>query len=82
MAPTVPGFQGLKCCIQYLDILPHKPIFYHSNFYDKSNMIGLTWSGNKFEDYTTQYCLDLHQRADHAMLVLDIIHTILGVAVC
>ena len=27
VAPALPGFQGLKICIQYMDIHPHKPIF-------------------------------------------------------
>ena len=27
MAPTIPGFQSIKRCIQYLDIKPHKYIF-------------------------------------------------------
>ena len=31
VAPTIPGFQGLNIRIQYLDIHPHKPIFYPSN---------------------------------------------------
>ena len=32
LAPTLPFFQGIKCCVQYLDIHPHKPIFYPSIF--------------------------------------------------
>ena len=27
VAPTLPGFQGIKCCIQYLASNPQKPIF-------------------------------------------------------
>ena len=27
VAPTLPGFQGIKQCVQYLDSHPHKPIF-------------------------------------------------------
>ena len=27
LAPTIPGFQGIKRCIQYLDIFPHNPYF-------------------------------------------------------
>ena len=27
MAPTLPGFQGIKQFVQYLDSHPHKPIF-------------------------------------------------------
>ena len=28
MALTLPGLQGIKSCIRYLDSHPHKPIFY------------------------------------------------------
>ena len=52
VAPTLPGFQGIKRCVQYLDIHPHKPIFYPSNYYDGSNVIRLTWSGNQVEYHT------------------------------
>ena len=31
VAPTLPGFQGIKRCVQYLASQPHKPIFYPSN---------------------------------------------------
>ena len=34
VVPTLPGFQGIKICVQYLDSLPHKPIFYPSKYYD------------------------------------------------
>ena len=34
VAPTLPGFQGIKCCVQYLDSHPHRTIFYRSNYYD------------------------------------------------
>ena len=34
VAPTIPDFQGIKRCIQYMDIHPHKTIFYLSNYYD------------------------------------------------
>ena len=44
VAPTLPGFQGIKQCVQYLYSHPHKPIFYPSNSYDGSNFIRLTWS--------------------------------------
>ena len=37
VAPTLPGFQGIKRCVQYLASHPHKPIFYPSNSYDGSN---------------------------------------------
>ena len=42
MSPTLPGFQGIKLCVQYMDSHPHKPIFYPSNYYDRSNVIRLT----------------------------------------
>ena len=34
LAPTIPGFQGIKCCVKYIGSLPHKPIFYPYNYYD------------------------------------------------
>ena len=43
MAHTLPGFQGIKRCTQYLDSLPHKPIFHPSNYYVGSNFIRLTY---------------------------------------
>ena len=46
IAPTLPGLQGIKQCVQYMAIHPHKPIFYPYNSYDGSNFIRLTWSGN------------------------------------
>ena len=49
-APTLPGFQGIKLCIQYLASHPHKPIFYPYNYHYGSNVIRLTWSGNQVED--------------------------------
>ena len=49
VAPTLPGFQGLKQCIKYLDSHPHKPTFNPSNYYDDSNIIRLTWSENQVE---------------------------------
>ena len=30
VAPTIPGFQGIKKCVKYLASQPHKPIFYPS----------------------------------------------------
>ena len=27
MAPTLPGFQGIKLCVHYLESHPHKAIF-------------------------------------------------------
>ena len=44
--PTLPVFQGIKHCVQYLDIHPRKPIFYPYNPYDGSNVIRITWSGD------------------------------------
>ena len=58
LAPTLPGFQGINSCVQYLASHSHKPIFYPSNYYDGSNLIRLTWSGNKVEDYTAHNCLE------------------------
>ena len=53
VASTLPGFQVIKRCIQYLASHPNKPTLYPSNFYDGSNVIRLTWSGNQVEDQTT-----------------------------
>ena len=47
--PNFPGFQGIKLFVQYLSSHPHKPIFYPSTYYDGSNVIRLTYSGNQFE---------------------------------
>ena len=88
MATTLPSFQGIKICIQYIASHPHKPIFYPSDYYDGSNVIRLTWIGNQVEDYTTQNCLECHQNIDHAIIsnirrsVSGIIHNLLVVAVC
>ena len=88
VAPTLPGFQDIKRCVQYLAIHPHKPIFYPSNSYDGSNVIRLTRSGNKVEDHTTQNGLECHQDADHIRIlnirrsVSGIICTLLRVDVC
>ena len=69
MAPTLPVFQGMKCYIQYIDRHPYKPFFYPSNSYYGSNLIILAWIGYKFEDYTTQNCLEFNQDADHARII-------------
>ena len=88
VAPTLPDFQGIKYCVQYLASHPHNPIFYPSNSYDVSNVIRLTWSGNQVEYHTTQNCLECHQYEDRVRIiniirsVSGIIHTLLGVAVC
>ena len=87
MAPNLPGFQVINICVQYLAIHPNKLIFYTSNSYNGSNFIRITWSGNQFEDHTTQNCLECHQNSDHDRIinkrgsVSGIIHTLLGVAV-
>ena len=87
VAPTLPGFQGLKHCIKNLASHPHKLIFYPSNYYDDSNVIRLTWSCNQVECYTTQNYLECHQDADHAIIpnirrsFSGIIHDLLGVSV-
>ena len=87
VAPTLPGFQGIKRCVQYLTSHPQKCIFYPSNSYEGSNFIGLTCSGNQFEDHTTHTCLKCHQDADNAIIINRrrsiscIIHTMIGVAV-
>ena len=87
VAPTLPSLQDIKRCVQYLSSQPHIPIFYPSNYYDESNVIRLTCSGNQFEDNTTQNYLEFHQDADHAIIlnirwsVLVITHTLLGIAV-
>ena len=49
MAPTLPGFQGLKCCIKHIASHPHKPIVYPSNSYFGTNFIILTWIRNQVE---------------------------------
>ena len=88
LAPTLPGFQGIKRCVQYLARHPHKPIFYCSYYYYGSNFIRLTWSVNQFEDYTTQNFLEFRQDVDHAIVInirrpsSVILHHLLGVDVC
>ena len=47
VAPTLPVFQCTKRCVQYLASHPHKLIFYPYDSYDGSNVIRITWSGNK-----------------------------------
>ena len=69
VAPTLPGFQGIKLCVQYLNSQPHKPIFYPYNSYDGSNVIRLTCSGNQVEDHTTQNCLECRQYSDHSIIL-------------
>ena len=69
LAPTLPGLQGTKHCIQYLASHWHKPIFYPYNCCDGSNVIRLIWSGNQVQDYTTQICLECHQDSDHSRIL-------------
>ena len=65
----------------------HKPIFYPSHYYDGSNFIIITCSGNQVEYYKTYNCLEFHQDAYHARIinrrrsVLGIIHALIGVYV-
>ena len=49
VAPILNGFQVIKRCVQYMDSHPHKPIFYPYHYYDVSNVIRLTCSGNQVE---------------------------------
>ena len=56
VASTLPGFQGIKCCVQYLYSHPHKPIFYPSNYYYGSNFISLIWIGDQVEDHIINNC--------------------------
>ena len=57
VAPTFPGYQGIKRCVQYRTSKPHKPIFCPYNYNGGSNFIILAWSGNQVEEYTTQNCI-------------------------
>ena len=52
--PILNGFQGTKRCIRYLDIYPRKTILFPSNYYDVSNFIRVTWSGNQVEYWKIQ----------------------------
>ena len=61
LAPTLPGFQGIKRCVKYLAIHPHKTIFNPSNSDDGSNVIRIRRSGNKIGDHTRQNFLECHQ---------------------
>ena len=85
VVPNLPGFQGIKRCVQYIASHPHKPIFYTSNYYYGSNFIRLTWSGNQVEDHTIYNVLEFYQDADRNRIinrrrsVSGIIHTISGV---
>ena len=48
MELNCPSLQGVKRRFQYLASHSHKLILYHYNYYDGSNVIRLTWSGNQF----------------------------------
>ena len=58
VAPNLPSFQGIKRCVQYLASHPHKPIFYPYNYYDGSDFIRITWSGNQVGYHTAQNFLE------------------------
>ena len=85
---TLPGFRGLKICIQYQASHTHRHICYSYNSYDGSNLIKIIWSENQVEDHTTHNFLECHQDADHARivnircLVSGIIYNLLGITVC
>ena len=87
MAPTIPGFQDINLCVQYIASHPQKPILYTSDYYDESNVIRLTCGGNQVEYYTTQNFLEFRQYEDHARIlnirrsVLAIINTMIDVSV-
>ena len=88
VAPTLPGFQGIKRYVQYLANHQHKPIFYPYYSYYGSNIISLIWSGNQVKDQTTQNCLEYHKYTDHVRVLnrrlsfSGIMHTMFGVSVC
>ena len=85
MAPNLPGFQGIKRCIKYIDSHYHKPIFNPSNYYDVSNLIRIKRSEYQVEDYKTHNCIELHQDQDHAIILnrrwpfSGIIHNIIDI---
>ena len=87
VASTIPCFQSIKHCTQYLASHIHKPISYPSTSYYRSNFIRLIWIGNQVEDYITHNCLECRQDAYHARIInrrrsfLVIIHTLLDVSV-
>ena len=69
MAPTLPGFQGIKRFVQYMDSHPHKPIFYPSNTYGGSKLIRLSWIEAQVEYHTSQKHLKFHQDAYHTIII-------------
>ena len=52
VVPTLPEFQGIKSCVQLIDINPDKTIAYTFNYYGTSNVINLMWIGDKIQYYT------------------------------
>ena len=87
VSSTLPGFQSIKCCVQYLVSHPHKLIVSPYNSYYGSNLIRLTWSGNQVEDWTTHNCLECHKDKYDAIIIIirrsvsGIINNLIGVAV-
>ena len=87
VASTLPGFQGIKCCVKYLASNTHKPIFYPYDYYDGSNVIRPTWSGNQVEDYTIKNFIEWHKYGNHDRTinrrrsVSGILYTLIGVSV-
>ena len=69
LTPTLPSYQLIKGCIQYMASHPHNTIFYPSNSYDGSNFIRLTLIVNQVEYHKTQNYLEFHQDADHARII-------------
>ena len=47
VSATIPGFQCINLCAQYMASHPYKPIFYTSNYYYISYVIRLTWCENQ-----------------------------------
>ena len=88
VSPNLPGFQGIKLCVQYLASHPHQPIFYPYNFMLNQMSSGLHGVEIKLKTTKPQFVLEFHQDAYHAIIlnrrwsVMVIIHTLLGVAVC
>ena len=69
VAPTLPVFQDIKKCIQYLARHTHKLIFNPYNYYDGLNVTQLTWNENQVEDYMNQNSFEYHQNADHVKII-------------
>ena len=88
VAPTLPGFKGIKRCVLYMAIHPHKPIFYPYDYNYGLNVTRITWSENKVEYHTTHNFLECRQYSDHDRILnrrrsfSGIINTLLGFSVC